>query len=133
MPAATQDKLSIRLETTKSVDEVAETIERLAPEHRFRVLTIHDVQQTLREKGFQREPLKIVEICSAGFAHQALKKSIDVSLLMPCKYSVYKEGNKTVVALARPSVISETLPGIGLEELAAGVEATLKTIMEKAV
>jgi len=97
------------------------------------VLAVHDVQKTLAEKGFERGPLKIIEVCNAGFAYKALQKTIDVSLFMPCKFSVYTEGNKTVVALARPTMITEMLPEAGLEELAGQVEETLKKVMAAAI
>lgn len=127
------EKLAYRLESEKSFEMVVENLEKLTPEHQFRVLAVHDVQKTLAEKGFERGPLKIIEVCNAGFAHKALQKSIDVSLFMPCKFSVYTEGNKTVVTLARPSMITEMLPEAGLEELAGQVEETLKKVMAAAI
>jgi len=36
------------------------------------VLHIHDVQATLAAKGFETEPMKIVEVCSARYASQVL-------------------------------------------------------------
>ena len=52
---------------------------------------------------------------------------------MPCKFAVYTEGGKTVVKLGRPTMIAEVMPESGLEELAAGIEATLKQIMQESV
>jgi uncharacterized protein (DUF302 family) len=97
------------------------------------VLHIHDVQATLAEKGLQRGPLKIIEVCNSGFAHAALQKDMNVALFMPCKFTVYIEGAQTVVTLGRPTAISQMMPGAGLEKLAEDVEITLKKIMHKAV
>jgi uncharacterized protein (DUF302 family) len=127
------ESLGYTVETAKSVDEIVALFEKLVPEHQFRVLAVHDVQATLAEKGLEREPLKIVEVCNSGFAHKALSMSIDVAMFMPCRYTVYTEGDATKVTLARPKMISQMLPGIGLEELAADVEQRLKVIMEEAV
>ena len=77
--------LAYRLRSDKPFDEVSANLERLSPEHQFRVLAVHDVQETLAEKGFERGPLKIIEICNAGFAHQATQKDINGALFMPCK------------------------------------------------
>jgi uncharacterized protein (DUF302 family) len=121
------------LESSKSFDTVVENLEKQVPEHKFRVLAVHDVQNTLAEKGIQRGPLKIVEVCNAVFAHEATQKSIDAAMFMPCRYTVYTEGDKTVVNLMRPSMISEMLPDAGLEDLADQVETTLKKIMEASV
>ena len=127
------DKLAYKLETDRPFDTVVANIERLVPVHNFRVLALHDVQATLAEKGLKRDPLKIIEVCNAKFAHEALQKNIGVAMFMPCRYTVHTEGKKTVVTLARPSMIAEMLPGFGLEPLAYEVETTLKKIMTEAV
>ena len=126
-------EIALTFETSKPFEQVVSAIEANTPKHQFRVLAVHDVQSTLAEKGFQRGPLKIIEICNAKFAHQALQKDAEVALFMPCKYAVYTEGGKTIVKLGRPTMIAEVMPQAGLEELAAGVEATLKQIMRESV
>jgi uncharacterized protein (DUF302 family) len=127
------DAFSFQLESTKSFDEVVANIEQQTVAHKFRVLAIHDVQQTLREKGLARGPLKIIEVCNGVFAHQALQKDSHAALFMPCRFSVHVEGGKTVVRLGRPSMIAEVLPGAGLDELARDVENTLKKVMAASV
>lgn len=128
-----EEKLLYRLETDLDFDTVADNLERIAPENQFRVLAVHDVQATLAEKGFERGPLKIIEICNAGFAFEALNKTHNVALFMPCKFTVYAENDKTVVNLGRPTLISEMMPGAGLDELASDVETRMKKIMHEAV
>ena len=127
------NELSIKLESNKPVEQLTADLEKASVENQFRVLAVHDVQATLAEKGFEREPLKIVEVCNAGFAHEALNKDIDVSMFMPCKFTVYTENNKTVLNLARPTVISKMLPQAGLDKLAEEVEKRLKKIMESVI
>lgn len=121
------------LQSDKSFDDVVESIEKTTPEHSFRILAVHNVQETLAEKGLERGPLKIIELCNAPFAHSALQKDMDVSLFMPCRYSVYTENNKTIVKLNRPSMIAQMMPESGLTELAEDVENTLKKIMEESI
>ena len=133
METAVKEKLTYRLESEKPFETVADNLEKLSPQHQFRVLAVHDVRKTLAEKGFERGPLKIIEVCNAGFAHQALQKEIDVAQFMPCKFAVYTEGKKTIVTLGRPTLIAEMLPHAGLEKLAAQVEETLKKVMHAAV
>ena len=122
-----------RVESGKSFDEVVENIEKQTAEHKFRVLAVHNVKETLSEKGFEIKPLKIIEVCNAGFAHQALAKDIHVSLFMPCKFVVYTENDKTVVMLGRPTMISQMMPEAGLNELADGVEDTLKDVIAASI
>jgi uncharacterized protein (DUF302 family) len=125
-------KMDYTKTTDKPFDRVVADIERLAAEKSFRVLHIHNVQQTLQEKGFIREPIKIVEICNAGFAHKALGKEIGVSMFMPCKITVYTEGGQTHMIAPRPAVIAEFFPEAGLEELAADVDTVITTIVDEA-
>jgi uncharacterized protein (DUF302 family) len=116
-------------ESSKSFEEVARSFEKVSPEHGFRVLAVHDTQATLAEKGFKIAPLKIFEVCNAGFAYKALSKDINVALFMPCKIVIREEPGKTVITLARPSMISSMLPEAGLEQLSSDVEKQLIEII----
>ena len=127
------DELAIRLKSKKTFEEVAQALQEKSAENQFRVLAVHDVQATLAEKGFEREPLTIIEVCNSGFAYEALKKDIDASMFMPCKFTVYRQDDSTVVTLARPMMISKMLPESGLEGLASEVEDRLKKIMQEVV
>ncbi|PKO11565.1 MAG: hypothetical protein CVU39_28565, partial [Chloroflexi bacterium HGW-Chloroflexi-10] len=64
------EKFDYTVETTKGVEEAVAAIEAKAQEKGFRVLHVHDVQTTLAAKGFEIEPMKIVEVCNAKFASQ---------------------------------------------------------------
>ncbi len=127
------DELAFRLKSKKPVEEVAEALQEKSVENQFRVLAVHDVQATLAEKGFERGPLKIIEVCNSGFAYEALKKDIDVSMFMPCKFTVYRQDDATVVTLARPTMISKMLPESNLDSLASEVEERLKKVMQEIV
>lgn len=122
-----------RLESDKPFDEVVRNLHEQTAAHRFRVLAEHDVQATLAEKNLERGPLKIVEVCNAGFAYEATQKNVGVAIFMPCRYSIHTDNGKTVVTLGRPTMIAQMMPEAGLADLADEVEQTLKTIMEKSV
>jgi len=126
-------KLAYRLESSKPFGVVTEGLKTASQENKFRVLCVHDVQETLKDKGLERAPLEIIEVCNAGFAHKALDKDVSVAMFMPCKFTVHTEGEKTIVTLARPSIIAEMLPDSGLEKLAGEVEETLRKVMESVV
>jgi uncharacterized protein (DUF302 family) len=123
--------LAKRVETKKSFTEACAALTELCPERMFRVLAEHDVQATLSERGFEREPLKIIEVCNAGFADKALKMDQDVSLFMPCKFVVAENNGATSITLGRPTMISEVLDSPGLTELAAEVEERLTAILDE--
>ncbi len=116
----------------KSFDEAVKAIEQKSAEKGFRVLHTHDVAATLTEKGFPREPLKIVEICNARAASEVLKKDVKTSLMLPCPISVYTEQGKTFISTLLPSSIADFFPKAGIEAIAADVEKTVLGIVNEA-
>jgi uncharacterized protein (DUF302 family) len=127
------NKMVCKMTTQKSFDAVCQALEANAPLRQFRVLAVHDVQKTLGEKGFERPPLRIIEVCNAAFAHESLAKEIDASIFMPCKFVVYTDQGKTVISLGRPSAIAEFLPGTGLEHVSGQIEESLVAVMRDSV
>ena len=115
--------------SSKSFDDAVAAVERIAAEKGFRVLHTHDVAATLAEKGFPREPLKIVEVCNAKYASQVLNRDVKISLMLPCPISVYVEGGTTHLSTMLPTTISEFFPDAGIEEVAAQVEKTVLEIV----
>lgn len=87
---------------------------------------------TLAEKGFPRDPLKIVEVCNARYANEVLQKDISISLLLPCPISVYTEQGKTFISTMRPSLLAEFFPAAGVQTIAAEVEKKVLKIVAEA-
>ena len=83
------------IDTVKPFDQVADQIEKITPDHGYKVLAVHNVKETLAGKGFEIEPLKIIEVCNAGFAYKALQNDINVAMFMPCKIVVRQIENGT--------------------------------------
>ncbi|MEN4012250.1 MAG: DUF302 domain-containing protein [Bellilinea sp.] len=126
------EKFDYTVETTKNVDEAVAAVEAKAQEKGFRVLYVHDVQATLSAKGFDIEPMKIIEICNAKFANQALAKDKKISLMLPCPISVFVEQGKTFISAFKPRVLADYFPTVGLEEIAGEVEKIVIRLVEEA-
>ena len=118
--------------TGKPFDEAVAAIEQKSAEKGFRVLHVHDVAATLAEKGFPREPLKIIEICNAKYASQVLAKDVKTALMLPCPICVYTEKGKTCISTLLPSSIADFFPQAGIESLAAEVEKIVLAIVNEA-
>ena len=82
------------ISTNKSFDDAVAAVEKKTAEKGFQVLYTHDVAATLAEKGFAREPLKIIEICNAKYASQVLDKEVKLALMMPCPITVLRAGQE---------------------------------------
>ena len=120
------------VETSKAFDRAVQAIEEKAAEKGFRVLHTHDVAATLAEKGFPREPLKIVEVCNARYASEVLEKDINVALMLPCPIAVYTQSGKTFISTMLPTVLAEFYPQTGIEDIAAKVETAIVQIIAEA-
>lgn len=118
--------------TDKSFDDAVAAVEKKTAEKGLRVLHTHDVTATLAEKGFTREPLKIIEVCNAKYASQVLDKDVKLALMLPCPISVYVEGGKTHISTLLPTSIVEFFPNAGIDKIAAEVEKAVLRIIEEA-
>jgi len=120
------------VETSKSVDEAVKAVERESQQKGFRVLHTHDVAAMLTEKGFARDPLKIVEICNARYADEVLRKDIRLALMLPCPIGVYTQRGRTFISTMLPSAIVDFFPEAAMEGIAAEVEQAVLDIVEAA-
>lgn len=125
-------KLEYHALSDQLFDDVVVNVEKLSTEKGFRVLHIHDIQAALAEKGLQREPLKIIEICNSKFAHEALQANIAVSIFLPCKINVYSENGRTKILAMRPAAIAEIMPHSGLDKLAKEIDRIIIDIVDGA-
>ena len=119
------------VQTQKSFDEAVSAVERNTAAKGFRVLHTHDVAATLAEKGFRREPLKIVEVCNAKYANEVLQKDITVALMLPCPITVYTKDGSTHISTMLPTVIGQFFAGKGIEPIAQQVERVVLEIVNE--
>jgi uncharacterized protein (DUF302 family) len=120
------------VETAKSFDEAVRAVEETAGRHGFRVLHTHDVAATLAEKGYHREPLKIIEICNARYASEVLEKEVKTSLMLPCPITVYVQRGKTFLTTLLPEVVASFYPKAGIDALSAEVQKMVVAIVDEA-
>jgi uncharacterized protein (DUF302 family) len=120
------------VDTPKSFEAAVEAVDAKVAEKNFRVVNTYDVAATLTEQGFPRSPLKIIEVCNARLASEALEKDINVALMLPCPIAVYTEGGKTFISTMRPSALVALCPTSGLEQIAAEVEQLVLQIVDEA-
>ena len=118
--------------TTKIFDEAVQGVQDEIGKAGMRVLYIHDVQKTLGEKGFVREPFKIVEFCNAKFANEFLDKNIKIGLCLPCKINVYTKDGQTFISGMRPIVLSQFFPRAELGERPKEIDQIIQNIINNA-
>jgi uncharacterized protein (DUF302 family) len=97
------------------------------------VLHVHNVKETLREKGFEIENYSIVEVCNAKFANEVLGTNKEYGVLMPCKINVYSEKGATFLSMPLPSIMVEKFGMKGVDEIAKKVEEVLTNVVKETV
>ena len=120
------------VESKKGFQQAVADVEAKSQEKGFRVLHTHDLQATLKEKGFPREPLKIVEVCNAQYASQMLGQDIKIALSMPCPIAVYTENGKTYISTMRAKALTEIYPEADIRKLSEEVDLIVKSIIDEA-
>ena len=117
----------------KSVTQVVENIKQIAPTHKFGVLSVRDMKETLESKGFpiDRECV-IIDICNPGIANTLLTKDPFLSSILPCKMSVCSHDSETIVVM---SSLTQLIDDINPDfiDLATKTQETLQTIISEAI
>lgn len=127
-----QPDFSYTVTTARDFEAAVKAVEEATAAQGMKVQHVHDVQATLRSKGYDSDPLKIIEICNARYAHEVLAKDVLISLMMPCKINVYVRDGKTFISALRPTMLAQFFPHARLEEVAREVDTKIRTIVEAA-
>jgi uncharacterized protein (DUF302 family) len=122
------------VETALSFEEASSSLEAAVTGHGFGVLGIHDLGQTLRDKGMAfKEECRIFEVCNPKQANQVLNIQMKLNMALPCRISVYTEDNHTHIGMIRPEGMLLALSDDGLlNSIATEVECTMIEIIQTA-
>lgn len=117
--------------TKKSFAEAVKAVERETKDAGFRVLHIHDVTATLKEKNFKIEPFKIIEICNAKSAYTVLQADMNIGLCLPCRINVYQKEDQIFISGMRPIVLPQFFPKANLGNLPTEVDKVIREIIDR--
>ncbi|RMG59031.1 MAG: DUF302 domain-containing protein [Deltaproteobacteria bacterium] len=123
----------IEARTKKSPRQAGEALEKAAKERKFGVLHVHNVTETLTSKGltFERE-MYIYEVCNPFAAKKVLDTNPRISTAMPCRVSVYSDGDETVIVTMKPTVMLEMFNEPTLRNVAQEVEEVMGEMVREA-
>lgn len=117
------------VETPKSVEQAVADLQAAVQRHKFGVLHIHNLQETLKKKGVDLpNACQILEICNPQRANEVLSEDMDLNMALPCRVSVYSEGGKTKIGMLKPSTMLKALSDS--PTLAAVAQDVEKSIIE---
>jgi len=117
--------------TKKSLEAIGRALEESAAEHKFGIITVHNLKETMAKKGveFSGECL-VYEVCNPHQAKKVLEENGAVSTALPCRISVYRSGDEYKVATLLPTKLMGMFGNPSLEPVAQEVEDVLKAMMD---
>jgi uncharacterized protein (DUF302 family) len=122
-----------KIGTAKIFEKVCQDLEKAVVNNKFGVMAIHNLNETMKKKGVDfNRPCRIFEVCNPNQAKKVLERNMDLSSFLPCRISVFMEGDKVVLATLKPTAIISMFNLPELKQTAEEVENTLIEIMEEA-
>ena len=122
------------VETKKDVETAARDLEEAVKRNKFGVLHVHDLQATLKAKGFDfPNRCKILEVCNPQRAVQVLTAHMPVNLALPCRISVFEQEGKVKIGMITPAAMLSFFPHAAeLKPVAEQVDAETKRMIDEA-
>ena len=122
------------IETNKSVEQAVADLQTAVTRHKFGVLHIHNLQETLKKKGVDfPNACQILEICNPQNAKDVLTEDMELNMALPCRVSVYSEKGKTKIGMIRPAAMLKALSDSPkLAQIAKEVEDAIVQMINEA-
>jgi len=122
-----------KMETPKQFELVCQDLEKAAVNNKFGVMAVHNLNETMKKKGVEfNRPCRIFEVCNPHQAKKVLEKAMEISTFLPCRISVFMEGEKVFLATLKPTALISMLRMPELQSTAQEVEDTLIKIIKEA-
>jgi uncharacterized protein (DUF302 family) len=119
--------------STQSLPAIERALQESAARHQFGVLTVHDLRQTMKNKGIELAmDCRIFEVCNPVQAKKVLEANGAVSTALPCRISVYGTEGIYTIATLLPTGLMEVFESPGLLPVAKEVETVIRAMMDDA-
>ena len=116
-----------------SPQEVEQSLRDAAQRHKFGILHVLDLKNTLHDKGIDLDnEVRIYDVCNPLAAAQALGQDLATATVLPCRIAVYSNASGSTIATVKPTDLFAAT-GLGHEDtLAQDVERELLAIIDEA-
>ena len=122
-----------QVKSSRSLDEIERGLQESAARHKFGVIAIHDLQETLKKKGVDLAmECRIYEVCNPVQAKKVLDADGAISTALPCRISIYGKGNGYTLATMRPTEMMKAFANPAIEPVAREVEEVILQMMQDA-
>jgi len=116
-----------------SLQEVEQSLREAVQRHKFGILHVLDLKNTLHDKGIELDSeLRIYDVCNPAAASQALNQDMGVATVLPCRIAVYSNAGGTTIATVKPTDLFAATGLRHADTLAQDVERELFAIIDEA-
>lgn len=120
--------------TTKSLEAIDHDLRAAAARHQFGVIAVHDLQQTMRNKGVDLNMACLIyEVCQPLKAKAVLERNGAISTALPCRISVYGSAGGYRLATLLPTALLRMFHTPDVEQEAKEVEEVVTAMIREAV
>jgi uncharacterized protein (DUF302 family) len=99
----------IESKSSSAFNETIDQLKKAAEEKGWKVPIVHNLQESLKKAGQDVLPVSVIELCHPAYSGAILKDSKDrsISVLMPCRISVYqKDDGEVYISRMDPGSLS---------------------------
>ena len=120
------------LKSQKTLEAIGKGLEESAARHKFGIVAVHDLKETMKKKGvdFAGE-CHVFEVCNPHQAKKVLEENGSVSVALPCRISVYRDGDHYKIATMLPTALMALFHSPNLEPVAKEVEQVVVAMMRE--
>ena len=117
----------VRVETTKSFEDVILELDFAITERNFRITGRNTIGKGLRERGYENFPdVEVIHFCNLEYAREVLIIDPGYVAQMPCRITVHVASGLTVISLI---LLPENHPNDRVNEFARRMNAILHDIV----
>ena len=119
--------------SSRTSGEVEARLREAAARHKFGILHVHDLKQTLHSKGIELgSDCKVYDVCNPQAASKALHTEMSVSTVLPCRISIFSDDGGCTIATVKPTDLLKATGLGGVEKLAAEIEGAVLAMIDEA-
>ncbi len=114
-------------------EEVEQSLREAAQRHKFGVLHVLDLKNTLHDKGIELDnEVRIYDVCNPLAASHALHQDMATATVLPCRIAIYSNTGGCAIATVKPTDLFAATGLQHSETLARDVEQELLAIIDEA-
>jgi uncharacterized protein (DUF302 family) len=116
-----------------SPQEVEQSLREAVQRHKFGILHVLDLKNTLHDKGIDLEnEVRIYDVCNPVAASQALHQDMATATVLPCRIAVCSNAVGSTIATVKPTDLFAATGLRHADTLARDIERELFAIIDEA-